>query len=490
VPVNDALVALRGFAAARHDTSLPDLVRAVLDATRLVEFAMLQPQGDQVAANLLKVIDQARAFADAEGSGLRGFTRWLKDNVTRAADRRPGSGGDETDAMISEETDNVVRIVTIHASKGLEFPIVVLANMNTERADMTNVITALDGAGASLYMKLGKKDQHFRTPGYDAADRIEQGHREAEEQRLLYVAATRAKDRLVVPFFAKDQAPKAEVKSLNDHLRLAGAHLGDALDAATLPAVDAELPVWRGRIGGSSDAAVTKMNVERSEWLSERRTLVATASVGLRVRTATSSKDGVEPPWSSDEQVRRGRAADFGTAVHELLERVDLYDYTDLGERARVVASEYGMTDRIDEIEAAARNALGRPVMDRARASRRILREVAFTAPLPPEADSDLAGFAEGRIDLLFTEDGANGQEIIIVDFKTDRIGDSEIAARTAYYRPQALVYAWAAREATGLPVREVVFLFARVPSESSLIVDGAFLAEADVLMRSPAAAH
>ena len=237
-PVNDALVKLQEFARRRHDTPLPELVRMVLDATRLVEFAMLQPQGDQVAANLLKVIDQARAFAEAEGSGLRGFTRWLKDNVTRAADKRAGSGGDETDALISEETDNVVRIVTIHASKGLEFPIVVLANMNTDRVDMTNVITALDGEGASLHMKLGKKDDNFRTPGYDEADMLEKEHREAEEKRLLYVAATRAKDRLVVPFIAKED-PKKKTdppKSLNDWLRQAGADKGDAIDAATLPA--------------------------------------------------------------------------------------------------------------------------------------------------------------------------------------------------------------------------------------------------------------
>ena len=249
--VVDALRVLHEFAGMRHDTPLPELVRQVLDRTRLVEFAMLQPQGDQVAANLLKVIDQARAFADAERSGLRGFTRWQKDSVTRAADRRAGTGGDETDALISEETDDVVRIVTIHASKGLQFPIVVLANMNGERADMTNVISAHDrGEGASVYLKLGARDQGFRTPGYDDADVLEKEHREAEEKRLLYVAATRAKDRLVVPFFAPEgKKPAPEAKSLNDWLRQAGANAGDAIDAATLPTGAAELPIWRGRIG-------------------------------------------------------------------------------------------------------------------------------------------------------------------------------------------------------------------------------------------------
>ena len=69
----------------------------VLDRTRLVEFAMLQPQGEQVAANLLKIIDQARAFADASGGGLRGFVRWLKREhraATYGRDRRSDQRGD------------------------------------------------------------------------------------------------------------------------------------------------------------------------------------------------------------------------------------------------------------------------------------------------------------------------------------------------------------------------------------------------------------
>lgn len=489
--VNNALSALQDFARKRHDTPLPELVRMVLDATRLVEFAMLQPQGDQVAANLLKVIDQARAFAEAEGSGLRGFTRWLKDNVTRAADKRAGSGSDETDALISEETDNVVRIVTIHASKGLEFPIVVLANMNTDRFDMTNVITALDGEGASLHMKLGEKKKGFRTPGYDAADLLEQEHREAEEKRLLYVAATRAKDRLLVPFIVKeDPKKKADPpKSLNDWLRIAGADEGEAIDAGTLPAPGGELPVWRASIGGGDAAAVARLTSERSAWMGAHDALLGAANVGLRVRTATSEKEGVEPPWASDEQIRRGRAADFGTAVHALLERIDLHDYADISSRARAVAAEFGMMERTDEITKIARNALVSPIMERARSSRRVLREVAFTAPLPRAGD-DALGFAEGRIDLMFVEDGALGSEITVVDFKTENIKRKEMDARTASYRRQALVYAWAAHETTGLLVREVVFLYARVPGESAFVANASFMAEADALMREPVAAE
>ena len=486
--VTRGLDTLHEFAEMRHTMRLPDLVRAVLDRTRLVEFAMLQPQGDQVAANLLKVIDQARAFADAKGGGLRGFTRWLKDNAKRAADPRAGSGGDETDALISEDTDNVVRILTVHAAKGLEFPVVVLANMSGDRADLTNVIAVRDGEeGASLHMKLGKKDDGFRTPGYDEADVLEKEHREAEEKRLLYVAATRAKDRLVVPFFERDVASTKTkrtdpAKSLADWLRSAGADEGEAIAAATLSAGVAELPIWRGRIGAARPADIAAVTAERKAWLGAHDALLEESNAPLRVLTATSMKTEPEPSWASDEQVRRGRAADFGTAVHALLERIDLRGYADVGERARLVAQEFGMFERRGEIERVARNALASAVLDRACASRRVLREVAFTALLP----GDEGGFAEGRIDLLFVEEGVDGDGIVVVDFKTDNIAPHEVAERTDSYRPQALIYAWAAAAATRLPVREVVFLYARVPAESAIPVDAAFVAAADVAMRAP----
>ena len=96
-------------------------------------------------------------------------------------------------------------------------------------------------------------------------------------------------------------------------------------------------------------------------------------------------------------------------------------------------------------------------------------------------------GLAEGRIDLLFVEDGA----IVIVDFKTDSVSAAQVAERAAHYHPQALVYAWAAHRATGMPVREVVFLFARPQPavEHTVPVDDALLAEAEALLAQPVAA-
>lgn len=136
------------------------------------------------------------------------------------------------------------------------------------------------------------------------------------------------------------------------------------------------------------------------------------------------------------------------------------------------------MQGREDEIARVAGTALDSDVIARALRSPRVLREVPFTAPLPAGAD----GLAEGRIDLLFVEDG----EIVIVDFKTDAVSRDEVEERAASYRAQVLIYAWAARRTAGLPVREVVLLFARAGVEHATRVDAAFLAEAEALLSRP----
>jgi ATP-dependent exoDNAse (exonuclease V) beta subunit len=467
--VPDALRELGELRAMRHTLTLPDLIRAVIDRTRLVESAMLQPQGEQVAANLLKVIDQARTFTTASGGGLRGFVRWLKDNVARTAD--------ETDASISEESDDVVRIVTVHASKGLEFPVVVFANMMTNASDRTRIIA--ERGERRLQMKLGQAKHKFQTPGWDAALAAEAAHDDAERRRLLYVAATRARDRLVIPFVSGSETLDARkgVTCANDLLRVSGIESepdlrGDARDAK-LPE---DAPLWRRPLEEADAAAMALVTEDREGWGVAHDALLAAAGTPLEVRTASALEEWEAPdpdpgaPW-------RGRATEFGTAVHAVLEHVDLARPDAVAPLATAATAEAGMPERAGEVVDVARRALASDVIARVRRSPRVLREAAFTVALP-----GAAGFAEGRMDLLFIEDG----EIVIVDFKTDRVTAATIDKRAAHYRPQALVYAWAAARATGLPVREVVFLFARLGAEHAVPVDAALLEEAEVLLSRP----
>lgn len=473
--VADSLRAIRAMSARRYDLTLPAFVREVIDSFRLVEFAMLQHQGEQAASNILKIIDQARAFGEARrAGGLRSFVRWLKDNTDRASD--------ETDASITEETDNAVRIVTIHMSKGLEFGVVLFANMSAERPDWTNVIVARESEGGAFHVRLGAKDKGFCTPGDDDAELIERSHARAEQLRLLYVAATRARDHLIVPFFHWQGDPPhrtvTERKCLNDHLRSVGLdERDDAIEAALLPAITGDVPAVRGADAPATPSERSAIIQGREEWQATRQTIFDVGSAGLRVHTASGLKPEWDLPASGDQEVQRGRATEFGTAVHDVLERIALDRPEDVRTQSIAAAKQYGMTHRLDEIIACVENVVGDEIMARAKVSPRMLREVAFTAPLP---DADDGGLAEGRIDLLFAEDGG----IVVVDFKTDNVTEAKAPERAAVYRNQALVCAWAAHRTTGLPVREVVFLFARGPHTFSYPVDAAFMAEAETLLK------
>lgn len=155
----------------------------------MVELALLTGVGDQAGANLLKVVEQARVFGARPEATFRQFVRWLRDNQ-----RRPPRESDSA----SDTDDDIVRLMTVHAAKGLEFPIVLLANARAGNRTESLVVDRVSGA---IDFRLGDKETIFRTPGYDAAAEHEGRHAEAENVRLFYVACTRARDYLLIPLF-------------------------------------------------------------------------------------------------------------------------------------------------------------------------------------------------------------------------------------------------------------------------------------------------
>src|SRR5439155_7133715 len=108
--VASAFALLRELHCDRRRLGLPELVHRLISRTHWAELALTIPQGEQAAANLLKVVDQARAFAGAGGGGLRAFAHWLETGRDPEAE--------EEEASVMEATDDGGRLLTSQHAKG------------------------------------------------------------------------------------------------------------------------------------------------------------------------------------------------------------------------------------------------------------------------------------------------------------------------------------------------------------------------------------
>jgi ATP-dependent helicase/nuclease subunit A len=460
--IREALALLRDLHDFRSRVSLAQLVRATLEKTRLIEIALTGWDGQQSAANLVKLADRARAFSASGAGGLRAFARWLTEQ--RAS-------SDEAEANVAEETDEVVRVMTIHAAKGLEFPIVALANLGTRPRN--DVEPVPDRRAHRLHLRIKAGDYEFKTPGFDDAWTHEKEQKAAEDKRLLYVAVTRARDHLIVPVASQ---PDKEGPMLFDLLpslptwdeSLAGAqvdgcHLFDRTKLAALPDDEPPLPEE-----ASADAVDVALE-ERSGWESAQENLRATARDELAVHTATKDEGDDPIPAAlagADDRplIAGGGEAPprlKGEALHKALELVDLHAPEQLEQIVPAVCAIAGIADAADEVLEMALACLASPVVARALAADELWREVPYTLRV-----SD--GYATGRIDLVFRE----GDQLVVADWKSDAVGPGTAAAAAESHRPQAGAYVRGLERAAAMSVAEVVFVFPRARAETSLHVE------------------
>ncbi|MFN7913864.1 MAG: UvrD-helicase domain-containing protein [Vicinamibacterales bacterium] len=199
--VVEALQLLKTLHLRRNYRPVADTVTDLLTATRAHVALALRPAGEQALANVLHVAELARQYELNGGMSFRGFVDELREQA---------DGGQVAEAPILEEGSDGVRLMTAHKAKGLEFPVVVLADMTAkirnEKADRL-----IDKAQKTCYLRLGRW-----TPVELAANEpLEVARDEAEGVRVAYVAATRARDLLVVPVVGDIEYDGGWVSPLN-----------------------------------------------------------------------------------------------------------------------------------------------------------------------------------------------------------------------------------------------------------------------------------
>jgi len=474
-PIADALVFLAELHRRRNWRSVMATVHAVLEACRAHAAFALRPAGNQVLLNVYHVADLARGYELHGGISFRGFVEELNSKAEREMDTEP---------PVLEDAAEGVRIMTVHAAKGLEFPIVILADMTARIArnnagryiDPVARLAAVRVLGCAPWELLDHEEQE------SACD-------EAEGIRVAYVAATRARDLLVIPAVG-DRPWEGWLSPLNKAIYPPRPMFRNSTAAPSCPAFGETTVLWRpleleGSLETSMrpglhklehgdvvwwDPAVLKLHAEPrlglhyeeiltqdtlgrsdesirryTEWKAIRSSrLEKGANPTMDVFIAT---DAFEPPQGYTERVEvlrvprqssRAGGPRFGSLVHLVLRDAPLTAPRDsLLQLAQTHGRLLGATEEeVRDAAVAVFDALQHSLLKRVRQSLRVQRE------LPVTISTGTGSIFEGVIDLAFLESG----KWVIADFKTD----ADKPDRQARYRRQVGWYMCAMEQITG----------------------------------------
>jgi ATP-dependent exoDNAse (exonuclease V) beta subunit len=478
-PVADAMRFLGALHGARVWSGPSELLERIVRDRHVIEVAALGGRFRDVARRVRFVVDQARAFADAEGGTLRDYLAWAELQGTE--------GARVVEAVLPETDDDAVRILTIHGAKGLEFPIVVCSGMTTAAVVAARRPQVLFPAEGGYAVRLHRDVQ---TASFELHQPIDEQMGFHEKLRLLYVACTRARDHLVVSAHRRAR----ELDDLDPARRTHAELIWEAARRARWEAFAAAAPAPPPAAAPAREGAEDPdaWEAERAGAFAQGRrrayvsaTTLARRAEGERVGAETPApgpgdpglakepRDLELPPWNKG---RYGTA--IGRAVHAVLQTVDLATGAALAETCAAQAAAEGVLGQEETITALARAALESAVVRRA-ASREYWRETYVAVPLDGIT-------LEGYVDLVFRDDDG----LVVVDYKTDAVSGAELDARLAHYRVQAAAYAVATGLATGEHVVRCVLCLLDPAGAREVVVDGDDLTAGIAEVRRLAAAE
>ena len=470
--IADALALLKDLHRRRNHRSPAETIRHLLEHTRAHAGFAFHHGGERRLANLYRLADLARGFELRGASSFRAFVEYLEHEY---------DSGEQSEAPLLEQQSGGVQLMTVHKAKGLEFPVVILA-------DLTTRITRQDGS--ERFVDPGRRLCAQRLCGWAPQELVDHRDEEAEEDRaeavrLAYVAATRARDLLVVSAVGEKEWEESWLSPLHDALY-------PPKDQWRFPSQNPAFPVTGGvtvfeRPPEMHDETSIRPGVHRprcgqhdvfwfdpqlldlrdrdthgldhdellkgtpeqlaeglrhyAEWKSERTAVIEAGSEArFRVLRASESRqlpDIASVPLEiihSKNPRTSGRA--FGKLVHAILQT---------GNPSNIdhVAALHGRRWGASEAEIAAAAETARVAF--AHAALAIVNAVELHRELPVSITLESGEIAEGVIDLAWSD----GHCWTVVDYKTGKTGKR--------HETQVKLYALAMQRATGLPTKAVL---------------------------------
>ena len=429
-PIEEAVGRLRRYAGWVTTLRPVAAVQRIAADLGLFARAGAGPEGRDRAGGLCKAIELLRtAGGDSwTAADLVAYLWNLVDPDAREPQRHDG-------VPLRPHDRPAVRVMNVHQAKGLESPVVFLADGAGRRPDRVDLHVQRGGTGpvrGFLEVRQETRGSWGRgrllavPTGWDELAARERLFQDAEEDRLLYVAATRAASRLVISAPAK----MPRWRKLTSHVP-AGGEITEP-PVVAMPAVPTQsLP---------GDAARSFADALGARWAARRA-----ATYGVEGVKALSVK-GAKPTAHPGEH-----GTEWGTVLHLLLEAAMAEHHGDLEALAASALDEHGLDPRkAPDAVALVRSVMGSELWTRARACSSCLTEVPIQF-LQSETDQALPTIVRGVIDLVFREAGG----WVIVDYKTDDHSPDVIDGLVEHYAGQVRLYAEAWQRAVEEPVCE-----------------------------------
>ncbi|MGH8022734.1 MAG: UvrD-helicase domain-containing protein [Limisphaerales bacterium] len=475
-----------------RQASLSECLDTILTDTHYDDWLLSLPRGVQRTVNVRQFLNLAEQFDDFQRQGLFRFLKFIE--------ARREIGAEPDVAPVAEQ--NAVRLMSIHQSKGLEFPIVVVADLGKvfNEQDLRGDIILDEKFGLCAKVKPPSSGGRYPSLAYWLARKNQRRELRGEELRLLYVAMTRARDTLILSggISAKkwegysnaglpEELEMVSARSCMDWLGIWFAIQG--LNVKIEAGARGESPLLRWQVVDDSQlktgpamaepvseranrpfigASIEKKLEEILEWKyphpEATQRAAKTSATALR---REARNDEAEPlfrprPAADRPGSRRRRAstrlsaADAGVAHHKFLQYFAFQTDADLpsfaAEAKRLEGMNYLSPEEVGVLDLEGlvhfwNSELGAAIRANARHAR---RELAFTAGFAAQELNDIFGgeqaadldgemiVVQGVADLAVLRPG----EIWLVDFKTDAVTAKDLAEKVAFYSPQLRLYA------------------------------------------------
>ncbi len=505
------LAVLRSLRDSAAHLSVRELLSEIYRKCNVLGIFGAMHRGAERKDNLLAFLELSEDFARTGRQGLFDFVRTLREQLA--------SG--EAAAMQTTHASSGVRIMSIHKSKGLEFPVVILSDLARRFSNMDFQSSVLVHPQLGLGPVCVDARRHIQYPtiARQALERTLRREAKAEELRVLYVAMTRAKEKLVMVHTQANAGGRvADLMALSDCPVLpeavdSGKCMGDWImlpllqrsEAGALRAFAgqnsegrffAEETPWTVCVhdglqfaapAQQSDAAAEERAPQREELpadfaaLSYRypyaeqtafpAKLTATQLKGRAIDEEISENTTLPPRLRNlcKPKFLAGKTAltgaERGTALHLVMQDLDFFcEPNEQSVRAQIEAMR--AQRKLTEEQAKAADAyaivqfLRSDLAARIRKSEQVEREYRFSLLRPvrdfSSLDADDSVLLQGVVDCFFEEDG----ELVVVDFKTDHVLRAQLDERAEHYRPQLEAYSMALTRVMGKKVKEKVLYF------------------------------